>query len=295
MEVVRLGEGVDRTGLIAPAALDRTLAVCRRYAELLDRLGVDRVRFVATSATRDARNADQLRRGVQAILGTTPEVITGEEEAALSFQGATSELVAAGAQGPFLVVDLGGGSTEFALGRTGVQAACSLDIGCVRITERHLAGDPPTPAQIAAATADVEAAVTAGVRRMSLDTAGGTVQLVGVAGTFTTIAAVTMGLSSYDAARIHGATLPAAQVRATCRALLGATRAQRAALPPMHPGRVDVIGAGALIVDRLLALTGVPELTVSEHDILDGIAADLARRPSGAVPPVVPGDPAGTF
>ena len=294
MEVVRLGEGVDRTGEIAPAALDRTLGVCRRYAARLEELAVGQLRFVATSATRDARNADELRRGVEAILGVTPEVISGEEEAALSFQGATAELRAAGAHGPFLVVDLGGGSTELAVGRTGVEAACSLDVGCVRITERHLADDPPTPTQVAAASADVERALTAGARRVGVLGAGGSVQLVGVAGTFTTIAAVTMGLSSYDPVRIHGARLPAPAVRRTCRALLGATRAERAGLPPMHPGRVDVIGAGALIVDRLLALTGVPELTVSEHDILDGIAAELARRPVDDPPRAAPGTLPGT-
>jgi len=276
MEVVRLGQGVDQTGQIAPAALDRTFAACRRYAEVIDVRGVTRVRFVATSATRDARNADELRRGVHDILGVDPEVISGQEEARLSFLGATADLRTAKVAGPYLVVDLGGGSTELALGEVTVEASCSLDVGCVRITERHLHDDPPTPSQVAAATADVDR-ILAGAREVVPVTGlGGRARFVGVAGTFTTVAAATLGLPSYDAARIHGARLPADQVRRTCAGLLAATRAQRAALPYMHPGRVDVIGAGALIVDRLLELTAVPELIVSEHDILDGLARSMA-------------------
>jgi exopolyphosphatase/guanosine-5'-triphosphate,3'-diphosphate pyrophosphatase len=278
MEITRLGEGVDRTGSIAPAALARTLAVCRDYGSVLDQLDVHHVRFVATSASRDARNGDELRAGVQATLGVSPEVIDGQEEAALSFLGATAELMRAGQPGPFLVVDLGGGSTELALGQSTLEVARSVNVGCVRITERHLLDDPPTSAQVAAATADVDGALTPAMADLGVLGAGERLQLIGVAGTFTTIAAVTLGLPSYDPARIHLAQLPAGEVRATCQMLLAATRAQRAALPPMHPGRVEVMRAGALIVDRALSLIGAPRLTVSEHDILDGIALTLARQ-----------------
>ena len=279
MEVVRLGQGVDRTGRISDEAMERTLAVARRYGATCDELGVVARRFVATSASRDASNAGDFVAGVREALGIDPEVITGQEEAALSFRGATSGV---SGEGPYCVVDLGGGSTELVLGDVGasgsaVSQAFSMDVGCVRMTERHLHGDPPTPAEVAAATADVEAALDEAVRHVEL---ARTRTLVGVAGSVTTVTAHALRLTRYDPAAIHGAVLPVADVLAACDDLLTMTRTDRAALGFMHPGRVDVIGAGALVWSRVVRraadLAGVTEVVTSEHDILDGIALSLA-------------------
>ena len=282
MEVVRLGEGVDRTGAFAPAALRRTLAATQRYAEVVRHHGAERVRFVATSASRDARNADELVSGVRRLLGVDPEVITGAEEARLSFLGATTGLPGGAAGDPHLVVDLGGGSTELVLGRadTGeVEAATSMDVGCVRLTERHLRSDPPTAAEVAAARGDVARALDAAAELVPLERAA---RLVGVAGTVTTVTAHALGLARYDPERLHGAVLPVDAVLAACAELTAMTRAQRAALGPMHPGRVDVIGAGALVwaevVARVAAASGTADVVASEHDILDGTALLLARE-----------------
>ncbi|AEE47137.1 exopolyphosphatase [Cellulomonas fimi] len=277
MEVVRLGQGVDRTGRIAPEALERTLDAARRYADVCDELGVEAIRFVATSASRDAENRADFVDGVRARLGVEPEVVGGEEEAALSFRGATGVL-AATHPGPFLVVDLGGGSTELVLGSTTPEAAYSMDVGCVRLTERHLLGDPPTADEVAGARADVAAAldVAAGVVPL-----GKTVTLVGLAGSVTTVTAHALGLPAYDPRRIDGCVLPVGTVLDACDDLLARSRSQRAELGFMHPGRVDVIGAGALVwhdvVERVRADVAAAggELThvvTSEHDILDGIA-----------------------
>jgi exopolyphosphatase/guanosine-5'-triphosphate,3'-diphosphate pyrophosphatase len=276
MEVVRLGQGVDRTGVIAPEAMARTLEVAARYAELCTDAKACAVRFVATSATRDAGNRDEFVAGVRAIFGVEPEVVAGSEEAALSFIGATGEL-AGRHESPFLVVDLGGGSTEVVLGESGtVESSLSIDIGCVRLTERHLRADPPSPAELEAATADIDAALDRVAEQVPLALAR---TLVGLAGTVTTITAHALRLRGYDPAVIHGTMLPVADVLAASDELLAMPRAARAALPYMHPGRVDVIGAGALIwrrlverVDSLAPLTGV---LASEHDILDGIAWSL--------------------
>ena len=336
MEIVRLGQGVDATGRLAADALARTLGVLEQYAGQIRAAGAAATRMVATSATRDASNAAEFTAGVLGILGIEPEVITGAQEARLSFTGATAELAGAGgASGataglapPYLVVDIGGGSTEFvtggeagapddgradgataaggtarrqsaaavrrrhcggggasggtaagcstAAGGAGRLRAISTDIGCVRLTERHLRADPPTQAQVAAATADIDAAI---------DTAAGAVlggpgpaprTLVGLAGSVTTVAAIALGLPGYDAGRIHHARISADQVHEVAQRLLGQTRAQRAAIGPMHPGRVDVIGAGALILDRIVTRLGFAEVVASEHDILDGIAWSLA-------------------
>lgn len=272
MEIVRLGEGVDRTGRLAPAALARTFAACDTYAEVIRRAGVERVRFVATSASRDVDNRDEFVAGVRDRLGVDPEVVTGDEEAALSFAGATRELLATDTPQPFLVVDIGGGSTELVLGGTSVQAARSVDVGCVRMTERHLHDDPPSPAQVAAARADVEAAVDLAGQTVPLDR---TRTLVGLAGSVTTVAALAMGMWEYDSARIHGAVITAADVHRVCEELLYATREKRAANPVIHPGRVDVIAAGSLVLSAVVAYSGVSEVLVSERDILDGIAASL--------------------
>ncbi|UCM88474.1 Ppx/GppA phosphatase family protein [Streptomyces marincola] len=277
MEIVRLGQGVDRTGRLAPEALERTFGACRAYAEAIARHGVtpDRIRFAATSATRDAENREEFTRGVRDILGVEPEVITGDQEAAFSFDGATRGL--AGRDGmapPYLVLDIGGGSTEFVLGDEEVRAARSVDIGCVRLTERHLVRDgrvtdPPAPEQIAAMTADIDAAIDLAAERVPL---GGTATLVGLAGSVTTVAGIALGLPAYDSAAIHHTRLTAARVREVSDRLLAATHAERAAIPVMHPGRTDVIGAGALVLARVMERTGAAEVVVSEHDILDGLA-----------------------
>jgi len=271
MEIVRLGQGVDRTGRLAPEALTRTLAVLRDYADLIAGSGAQAVRMVATSATRDADNAAEFVRLVKEVLGVAPEVLTGAEEARLSFAGATAEL-AGRPGGPYLVVDIGGGSTEFVLG---AGHAVSVDIGCVRMTERHLHGDPPAPAEVAAATADIDAALDTVAAAVPVGRAG---TLIGLAGSVTTVAGIALGLPAYDAARIHHARVSAAEVHEVTASLLAQPRAARAAIGLMHPGRVDVIGGGALVLDRIMQRFGFGEVLVSEHDILDGIAWSVAAR-----------------
>jgi len=294
MEIVRLGEGVDETGRLAPAALARTIEVLRGYADIIAGFAVPSVRMVATSATRDAGNAAEFVRRVSEVLGVAPEVLTGAGEAMLSFTGATAEL-AADHGGPYLVADIGGGSTEFVLGPPGgyggagsppvrgglrgvVPPNYSVNIGCVRMTERHLHGDPPTAREIAAATADIDVALDAVADAVPVPEAK---TLVGLAGSVTTVAAIAMGLPAYDAARIHHARVGAADVHAVTDALLSQTRAVRAGIGVMHPGRVDVIGGGALVLDRIMDRFGFSEVLVSEHDILDGMAWSLARDSSG--------------
>ena len=280
MEIVRLGHGVDKTGVIAPEAMARTLAQAREYASQCSELGVQRVRFVATSASRDASNAQEFVVGVReafAAFGIAPEVITGHEEASLSFRGATGDLQADGIPGPYLVVDIGGGSTEFVRGTDQVEQALSVDVGCVRMTERHLRSDPPTSAQIAAATSDIEAAID---RVADVVDFQGISALVGLAGSVTTITAHALRLTMYDADKIHLSQLPAARIIDACTSLLSMTRAERAALGFMHEGRVDVIGAGGLvwrtIIQRLQRDVGITSVVTSEHDILDGIALSIA-------------------
>ncbi len=282
MEVVRLGQGVDATGRLAPEAIERTRRVLAEYAAAARERGAGAARMVATSATRDAANRTDFESMVVATLGQPPDVVTGQEEAELSFLGATASLDAASAAhglapapSPFLVVDIGGGSTEFVLGdAAGVRAARSVDIGCVRLTERHLHGDPPTAAEVARAEADIRAAL-----REVRDTVpvADAATLVGLAGSVTTVAALALDLPAYDAEAIHGSRIPADGVRAVTADLLAAARSRRAAMPVMHPGRVDVIGAGALILCTLMAEFGAAEVVVSERDILDGIALRLAR------------------
>jgi exopolyphosphatase / guanosine-5'-triphosphate,3'-diphosphate pyrophosphatase len=281
MEVVRLGEGVDATGRLSPQAIERTRRVLAEYAAAARELGADAVRMVATSASRDAANRTDFEDMVLATLGRLPDVVPGREEAELSFLGATASLdAAAEAHGaappkpPFLVVDIGGGSTEFVLGDADVLAARSVDIGCVRLTERHLHGDPPTADQIARAEADIRAALTEVAAEVPV---GEAATLVGLAGSVTTVAALALELPAYDPIAIHGSRIPVDAVRTVTADLLTATRARRAALPVMHPGRVDVIGAGALILRVVMDTFGLDEVVVSEHDILDGIALRLAR------------------
>ncbi|WP_411134908.1 exopolyphosphatase [Streptomyces sp. C10] len=279
MQIVRLGQGVDRTGRLAPEALERTFAACREYAAVIKGLGAEQVRFVATSASRDAENRDDFVRGVVDILGVEPEVITGDQEAEFSFNGATKELTGrADLERPFLVVDIGGGSTEFVLGDASVRAARSVDVGCVRMTERHLVhggeiSDPPSPGQIAAIKADVASALDRAEETVPLREAA---TLVGLAGSVTTVAAIALGLNQYDSEAIHHSRIPLAKVREITDRLVSSTHAERAAIPVMHPGRVDVIAAGALVLLSIMERVGAGEVVVSEHDILDGIAWSLA-------------------
>jgi exopolyphosphatase/guanosine-5'-triphosphate,3'-diphosphate pyrophosphatase len=273
MRVVRLGQGVDRTGELAPEAIERTRVALLDYTATCRSLGAERVRMVATSASRDARNRRDFEAMVHEVLGVAPEVVSGDEEAALSFEGATRGLDPA--DGPFLVMDIGGGSTELVLGTERVEAARSVDVGCVRLTERHLAGDPPTREQVAAAEADVEAGLALVREVVPVERAR---TAVGLAGSVTTVAALALGLQQYDSERIHLSRIPAADVRSVTDRLLAMPRADRAALPVMHPGRVDVIGAGALVLATLVDRLGLHEVLVSESDILDGIAWSIASQ-----------------
>lgn len=286
MEIVRLGEGVDRTGRLAPAALERTYAALRSYRSAVEELGATRVRMVATSATRDASNRDEFRTGVTAVLGVEPEVITGAEEAALSFAGATRELAGVRAAAPYLVVDIGGGSTELVLGTDAVVASCSVDVGCVRMTERHLHADPPTGDQVSAARADIDAALDVAAAAVPLAPAR---TLVGVAGTVTTIVGIGLRLPAYDAAAIHLSRICATEVRRITAELCTMTHDERAALPVMHPGRVDVITAGALVLEAVVARTGAAEVVASEKDILDGIAWSTIPTSLGTLARIVRG------
>ncbi|GHE70106.1 hydrolase [Streptomyces spiralis] len=279
MTIVRLGQGVDRTGRLAPEALERTFAACREYAQVIKEYGAERLRFVATSASRDAENRDEFVRGVVGILGVEPEVITGDQEAEFSFTGATKELTGRDhLDKPFLVVDIGGGSTEFVVGDDHVRAARSVDVGCVRMTERHLlrdgvVSDPPTEAQIAAIRADIDAALDLVEETVPLREAR---TLVGLAGSVTTVSAIAQDLPEYDSARIHHSRVSHDRVREITRELLHSTHAERATIPSMHPGRVDVIGAGSLVLLAIMERIGAEEVVVSEHDILDGIAWSVA-------------------
>lgn len=281
MTIVRLGQGVDRTGRLAPEALERTFAACRAYARAVEEHGARHVRFVATSASRDAENRDEFTRGVRDILGVEPEVVTGDQEAELSFTGATRELTGrADLRRPFLVVDIGGGSTEFVVGDDRVQAARSVDVGCVRMTERHLlldgaVQDPPSEERIAAMRADIGTALDEVERTVPLREAR---TLVGLAGSVTTVSAIAQELPAYDSAAIHHSRVTLERVREITDHLLHATHAERAAIPSMHPGRVDVIGAGSLVLLSLMERTGAKEVVVSEHDILDGIAFKVAEE-----------------
>jgi len=272
MRIVRLGQDVDRTGRLADEALARVFGAIDEYAALISSHNVDALRFCATSAARDASNADVFASGVESRLGVVPEVVTGDEEAQLAYDGATRSCDGLDLPTPHLVVDIGGGSTELILGagHGNVESARSMDIGSVRMTERYLVSDPPTQAEVIAATTAIDEALH------GLDSHGTRVltarSFIGVAGTITTVAAAVLDLPSYQRDRIHHANLPVAAVHAATERLLRMTVAERIALPFMHPGRADVIGAGALILDRVLRCTTVDSMLVSEADILDGIA-----------------------
>lgn len=271
MEIVRLGQGVDKTGEFDPEAIERTLNATRKYADIVRSKGVEKIRFCATSATRDASNRQIFIDGVREILGVEPEVIPGVEEAALSFMGATKELPAA--DGPFLVVDIGGGSTEFVLGTDHVDFAKSVNIGCVRMSERHLTSQPPTPDQLDAAIRDIDAAIMDAQTVVPITQS---ITLVAVAGTATTVAAAALNLLEYDRHAIHLSRISAEQVHCVASMFQRMTRDEISQLGYMHPGRVDVITSGALVLSRVMELTGADEFVASESDILDGIAWTLA-------------------
>lgn len=279
MVIVRLGEGVDKTGEFSQAALARTFAAIETFALLISQHQPERVRFVATSASRDVSNRSEFMDGVLSRLGIEPDIISGDEEAELSFLGATADLVneQEPPAAPYLVVDIGGGSTEFVLGTTGPTAAISTNVGCVRMTERHLISDPATPQEIAAAIADIDAAIDLAYLSVPISQAH---SLIGLAGSVTTVAAIALGLSEYDSTAIHGSRISAPDIHRITGELLAMTRAQRAKLGPMHEGRIDVIGSGALVLDRIMIRTGLGEVVVSERDILDGIARGLISNPS---------------
>ena len=270
MEVVRLGQGVDKTGAFHPDAIARTLAAVDLYAAEITKRGVEKIRFCATSATRDATNRALFIDGVKERLGIEPEVIAGEVEAALSFQGATKDFDKS--QGPFLVIDIGGGSTEFVFGTDSVEAARSMNIGCVRMSERHFTGDQPDPGQIASAIEDIDEAIRQAAKSVPITQAK---TVIMVAGTATTVAAAALDLPAYDRYAIHLSRISAERTHQISTELLRETREQRAAHGYMHPGRVDVIGAGSLVLDRIMLATGAKEFVASESDILDGMAWSL--------------------
>jgi len=272
MIITRLGKGVDRTGRFDPAALRRTLDALAGYGATCRRLGVQRRRVVATSATRDAGNRQELLDGVRALLGVDTEVLSGEAEAATAYRGATHDLPG---EARTLVVDIGGGSTELILGTRSPEAVVSLDLGCVRLHERHLHTDPPTAAEVAALRADAAARLARVTE--TLDPAAAE-RVVGVAGTITTVTAIGLGLDAYDPRRIHRSALGAAEIAAVAEKLAAMTVAERAAIPVMAKGREDVIAAGALLLDELVRTFGFRRVIASETDILDGVLLGLADR-----------------
>ena len=271
MEIVRLGQGVDQTKSFHPDAIARTLSATEKFSSQIKSKGVEKIRFCATSATRDATNRNIFIDGVREILGVEVEVIPGEEEAALSFMGATKELMQS--EAPFLVVDIGGGSTEFVIGGSEVSAAKSVNIGCVRMSERHLNQQPPTSAQILAAITDIDLAIAEAAKVVPITTAQ---TLIAVAGTATTVAAAALELSAYDRHAIHLSRISADKVHKVAAMFQKLSKDEISKLGYMHPGRVDVITAGALVLSRVMAATGATEFVASESDILDGIAWKLA-------------------
>ena len=272
MEIVRLGQGVDQNKAFNPDAIDRTLNAVRLFKDQIASKGVEKIRFCATSATRDATNRNLFIDGVRDILGIEVEVIPGEEEAELSFIGATKELRQS--DSPFLVVDIGGGSTEFVFGSEKVDFAKSVNIGCVRMSERHLNTQPPSMAQIAQAIVDIDIAIAQAAAVVPITTAK---TLVAVAGTATTVAAAALELNDYDRHMIHLSRISASNVHKVAASFQSMNKDQIASLGFMHPGRVDVITAGSLVLSRIMAATGAAEFVASESDILDGMAWSLIK------------------
>jgi exopolyphosphatase/guanosine-5'-triphosphate,3'-diphosphate pyrophosphatase len=274
MEIVRLGEGVDQTGEFSIDAIERTVRAAANYSDIAGKFGAMKIRFAATSATRDAKNRHLFTIPIEEIFGIKPEVITGNEEAALSFIGATKSLIQLGklTKSPYLVIDIGGGSTEFVLGITEPTQSVSVDIGCVRMSERHSLQEVVTDQQLAAAQLDIKSAIAKAAAVVDLKKAK---SIIGVAGTVTTVAAIALGHTQYRSDLLHGAVISAMQVSQVAAQLRSMSREQKAAIPAMHPGRVDVIAAGALVLELIMQEVKLPELVVSEHDILDGLALSL--------------------
>ncbi|MBT1162432.1 MULTISPECIES: Ppx/GppA phosphatase family protein [Bifidobacterium] len=292
LRVIRLGQDVDKTHRFAEEALERAYTAATEFAAILAQHQVDGLRFVATSATRDADNRDEFEDRIERILGVRPEVIPGTEEADLSFLGATSVAPRGDLPAPFLVVDLGGGSTELVLGGDGVtapdtqvQAAYSMNIGSVRMTERHLHTDPPTEAEIGEAIADIDEHIDEAFRTVP---AGRTRTLIGVSGTVTTMTALTLGLKEYDHRAVDGVRVRNEDAYEVDDRFLRMTRAERREYKTIHPGRIDVVGGGALVWNRVLAKVSaaaeadhgepIDSFVASEHGLLDGIVLDYGRR-----------------
>ena len=273
MEIVRLGEGVDKNKAFSTAAIARTLNTVRKFKKEITRRGATQIRFCATSATRDATNREIFISGVREILDVEVEVIPGTEEAQLSFQGATQSLPEGSA--PFLVVDIGGGSTEFVLGTRSVIAAKSVNIGCVRMSERHFKNDPASKEEIEAARKDIQIAISEAAAIVDIKSAK---SLIAVAGTATTVAAAALNLAEYDRYSIHLSRISAEATHKASNMFLEMTREQRAELGYMHPGRVDVIGAGSLVLSEIVKAVGASEFIACESDILDGIAFSLGQN-----------------
>lgn len=274
MTITRLGQGVDAARRVRPEAIARTRAAVAGYREVIDRVGgVGRIRVVATSAARDAANRDELFDAVEAELGARPEVLDGREEARLSFRGATVDLPE-GLPAPYLVVDIGGGSTEFVVGAAEPVGAVSVDVGCVRITEQWLHADPPRPEELSQAISVVREHLTDVVRDLPEVREART--MIGLAGTVSTVAAVELGLAAYDRERIHHFRLTRAAAEDVFRTLATEAAEQRRHNPGLEPGRVDVIVGGALVLVTVLRTFGLHEVLVSEADILDGVALSLA-------------------
>ena len=275
MRITRLGQGVDGTGRLAPEAIARTVAVLREYRKVLDGHDVERVRMTATSAARDASNRDDFFAAATEAVGVAPELLGGEEEARLSFLGATSELDAAG--GPYLVADIGGGSTEFAVGNVGPEGrpdgVLSADIGCVRLTEKFLHSDPPAPEELSQAF-DVVRGHLDDVARV-IPSVADVRRFVGLAGTATTMAAVELGLATYDRDRVHHFVLTRAAAEDVFRTLATETRRQRLFNPGLEEARADVIVGGAVIIVSILRYFGLDECLISEADILDGLVLSI--------------------
>jgi exopolyphosphatase/guanosine-5'-triphosphate,3'-diphosphate pyrophosphatase len=274
MRITRLGKAVDSTGRLDPAAIERTIDVLREFRGVMDSFGVDRVRMSATSAARDADNADEFFDAAEAVVGVRPELLSGEEEGRLSFLGATSDLDPA--HGPFLVVDIGGGSTEFSYGTTECEATLSLDIGCVRLTEKYLEHDPPLPEELSACISVVEVFVDDVVR--AIPQAPDAATFVGLAGTITTVAAVELGLQTYERDKVHHFRLTKPAAEDVFRTLATESFDERVENPGLERERADVIVGGTCILVTIMRRMGFAECLVSEADILDGLAITAAAR-----------------
>ena len=274
MRITRLGQGVDQQNKLAPEAIARTMDVLGEFRQSMDRFDVDRVRMVATSAVRDAENGETFSDAARVAVGIAPEVLSGTEEGTLAYRGASADLAPFG--GDTLVVDIGGGSTEITLGRGGTVSSVSLQLGCVRLTERFLKGDPPTPEEVAATRRAIAVALTWGEGQLpELADLAPKRRLVGLAGTVSTLASIKLGISEYDMDKLHHATISLDEVETMCTELASLSARERGGLVGMVPGREDVLLGGALVLEAVAARYLCPEVIVSERDILDGIVLSI--------------------